>query len=164
MDIRQIVDDITQEMEITWGGSGFERVVFEWIIQHVPKGSVAIELGAGFVSTKCLSIWCDLYSVESDERFTAEYPTKYIIAPKDGGYDWGKLAQTLPAPSEQKLILIDGVDRRSILDHMDLFNRDAVWVIHDTNREVEAQLAKDLAQALNKPITFHTEGDFWATI
>jgi len=155
---------LTKKLDITWGGSGFERVVFEWIIENVPYGSVAVEIGAGFVSTKCLSACFDLYSIEHDERFMAEYPTKYILAPADNTYDWEIVKKNLPPKELQKFILIDGIDRRSILKNIDLFNKDAIYLVHDTNREIEIELAKDLAKLLGRGVTFHTDGDFWATI
>lgn len=160
-----LISYLTKSLEITWGGSGFEQVVFEWIIANIPYGSVAVEIGAGFVSTKCLSACFDLYSVEHDDRFMADYPTKYIHAPGGNNtYDWSIITKSLPAKELQKFILIDGVDRRSILKNLHLFNPDAVYLIHDTNREIEIELAKDLAKALGRNVTFHTDGDYWATI
>lgn len=164
-EIKQIVDDITEQMEITWGGSGFERVVFEWIIQHVPMGSVMVEIGAGFVSTKCLSVWGELYSIEHDERFTEPmYPTNYIIALKDYGYDWQKIGSLLPPKEDIRLVLIDGIDRRSVLANLHLFNKDAIYLVHDTNRLEEAIIARELAVKLGRECAFHTNGDYWATI
>lgn len=150
---------------MNWGGSGIERVVFDFIIQNVPIGSVAIELGAGHVSTKALCVPYVLYSVEHDEKYIGHYASTYIHAPiVNDWYDRSKLIRMLPRKIDQKLILIDGINRRGILNNLDLFNRNALYIIHDTYRKEESDLALELAGALGRDYILHTNGDYWASI
>jgi len=150
----------------TWGGSGIERVVYEYIKARVPAGSVAVELGAGHVSTPALASIYKLYSVEHNPLYCGLYPAStYIHAPVAGlWYNLAILAAQLPPVAQQALILVDGLNRAEILNHLDLFNPAALYVVHDTYREAELQLAYDLGRALNKPVTYHTDGDYWASI
>jgi hypothetical protein len=151
---------------MTWGGSGIEKVVFDFICSRVQAGSTVIELGAGYVSTLALSLSYNLYSVEHK----AEYINKvegvnYIYAPEvDGWYDLDVLKEKLPPKDEQKLILIDGLNREKITSHMDLFNPEALFIVHDTYRREEKLLAFDLERILKRKATFHTSGDYWASI
>lgn len=151
---------------IIWGGSGIEKVVFDYILSIIPIGSTVVELGAGNVSTRAFSLHYKTYSAEHNEEFVGLFENvNYIFAPEvDGWYDREILEMSLPPKEDQKLIFIDGVGRRNILDNMDLFNPNAVYLIHDTYREKEIELAHDLALKLNRTAVFHTEGDFWATI
>lgn len=153
--------------EIVWGGSGIEKVVFDYILNHIPKGSVIVELGAGHVSTRALCEHYKLYSVEHNKQYIGHYKSNYIFAPNKNSIEWydvGILKRKLPPKKDQKLIFIDGHMRHGILDHLDLFNPDAMYLIHDTYREGEIELTKKLAAALGKNYEFHTEGDYWSTI
>ena len=153
--------------EITWGGSGIEKVVFDFICERVPIGSIVIELGAGYVSTLALRDRYKLYSVDHNSEFVNLFQNvNYIYAPEvNGWYDMGIMYWRLPIPREQqKLVLIDGLNRSSILQHLHLFNPDALFIVHDTNRSQESDLALELARRLKRPVTFYFEGDNWAAI
>lgn len=152
--------------DINWGGSGIEKVVFDFICNKAPKGSTVVELGAGLVSTLALSSIYNLYSVEHQKEFINKVDgVNYIYAPLvEGWYDLDVLKKQLPPKEEQKLILIDGINRKRILDNMTLFNPSALFIVHDTYREEEKELAFDLAKILKREVEFHTEGDYWASI
>jgi len=148
-----------------WGGSGIEKVVFDYIFNRIPEGSVMIELGAGDVSTREFSKVFDLYSVEHDENWLNKHPSTYIHAPLvDGWYDVEILKKHLPKKKDQRVILIDGISRRNILQNLHLFNKKAMFVVHDTWREHEIQLANDLGKALGRTPKFYDAGDNWAVI
>lgn len=145
--------------QIKWGGSGIERVTFDFIRERIPEGSTIIELGAGHVSTYALSQFYDLYSVEHNLQFTGLYPSaKYIFAPIEN--DWYDLKELPPA----KMVLVDGACRAGILKHLHLFEETTKFLIHDTYRETEKKLAIDLGIALNRPVEFFSDGDFFAWI
>lgn len=151
---------------MNWGGSGIEKVVFDFICDQIPAGSTVVELGAGYVSTQALSVPYNLYSVEHKAEFVNRIEhVHYIYAPEvDGWYDLEILKEKLPPKEEQKLILIDGLNRWKIAFNMDLFNKLALFIIHDTYRREEKLLAYDLSGILKRKVTFHTEGDYWASI
>jgi hypothetical protein len=128
-----------------------------------------VELGAGFVSTGVLSEHYKLYSVEHDNNYVGRFEkANYIFAPEvNGWYDVEVLKKSLPAKEDQKLILIDGLNRMGILKHLDLFNPDALFIVHDTYRIQEFILARKLACRLNRRPKFYNQkhdGDSWASI
>lgn len=145
--------------QIKWGGSGIERVTFDFIRERIPEGSTIIELGAGHISTNALALFYDLYSVEHNQDFIDIYPAAtYIYAPiKNGWYDLDKLP---PA----SMVLVDGACRAGVLNNLHLFHKDTKYLIHDTYRESEMKLATDLGVALNRPVQFFDGGDFFAWV
>lgn len=151
---------------ITWGGSGIEKAVFDFIRAHVPAGSTVIELGAGYVSTLALSLSYSLYSVEHKAEFINKVEgVNYIYAPEvDGWYDLQMLEERLPAKDEQRLVLIDGLNREGILGNIDLFNPSALFIVHDTYRQYERRVAARLGKLLERDVAFHNTGDYWASI
>lgn len=150
--------------DIVWGGSGIEKVVFDFIRERIPTGATVIELGAGLVSTPALSLFYDLHSVEHDEKYLFHFDkAKYIYAPLvNGWYDRGILEKTLPLKYE--LVLVDGKNRELILNNMDLFNHEALYVVHDTYREPEQKTAMGLSKILKREVEFYIDGDYWASI
>jgi len=149
--------------KIKWGGSGIEKVVFDYIRKTIPEGSVIIELGAGHVSTQALSAFYKLYSVEHNPDFANLYEgVNYILTElKDGWYDVEVLKGLIPA--NPAMVIIDGCNRHGILEHMDLFKCD-VYLIHDTYREKEIELAHLIGKRVGREPQFFTEGDYWAVI
>lgn len=157
---------MVQLENIQWGGSGIEKVVFDFICSKIPSGSTVIELGAGHVSTPALSTRYNVYSVEHKEEFVYRGDgVNAIYAPQVGDwYDVGILETILPPKEEQKLILIDGLNRLCLLDHLELFNPLALFIVHDSQRTQERELAFALSGKLRRPVTFHIGGDYWASI
>ena len=156
---------------IIWGGSGIEKVVYDFILNNVTPGSIVIELGGGGVSTQVLGEKYELYTIEHDLAWIHKFKrTKYIWAPlKNGWYDIVPLGNL---PNNIEMILVDGPSgghifnlREGILKHYNLFNNASKYLFHDTYREKEICIAKELAQILNKNIKFYEEGnpkDYWA--
>lgn len=61
------------------GGSGIEKVVFDYILKNVKLGSTVVELGAGLVSTQVLGQYYKRYSVEQSEDYCDVYQNvRYI--------------------------------------------------------------------------------------
>ena len=150
--------------DIQWGGSGIEKVVFDFIRERIPEGATVVELGAGHVSTKALSIFYELYSVEHNPEFVGLYKgVNYIYAPTvNGWYDREVLKKNLP--ENYDLVLVDGTSRHLIIENMDLFNHSALFIVHDTYRKEEQETAIRLSKDLKRKVRFHTEGDYWASI
>lgn len=149
-----------------WGGSGIEKVTFEWMLQNIPKGSTVIELGSGHCSTKALSLFYDLYSIEHNPEFANIYPNvKYLVADNASGwYEREDVKAFLPPKRKQRMVFIDGTHRPGILKNLDLFNKNAKFVIHDTYREDEIKLAHDLGKLLKREPKFYDNGDYFAVI
>lgn len=150
---------------MNWGGSGIEKVVFDWILENVPTGSTVIELGAGHVSTQAFAEHYKTYSVEDNPEYLGHYKVNYIYAHiVNGWYDREILQKLLPPKEEQKLILIDGSNRHNVLFNLDLFNPNAIYLIHDTYRGSMVTLAENIGKKLGRITIFHENGDYWATI
>jgi len=141
-----------------FGGSGITEELFNWISDNIPVGSVVVELGAGDVSTKYLSERYELYSVENDPRFCGRWLSTYIYAPIiDGWYDTNILKAQLP--QKHKVLLIDGPvgtgNRDAIINHLDLFDSDAIIIVDDTHRPKERELLDTLESLTNKQKTLY---------
>lgn len=147
---------------VNWGGSGIERYTFDFIMSRIDRGANVIELGAGHVSTPMLSKYFNLYSIEHDANFVGLYPgVNYIHAPeKDGWYDVSKFN----FPKDHAFVLVDGLERSGILKHLDLFNKDAMFMVHDTYRAYERKLAFDLSKALGRNLRLYDKFDHFGVI
>jgi len=152
--------------DIKWGGSGIERVVFEWILNNIQEGSEVIEIGAGYCSTNAFRLHYRTTSIEHNDTYIGLFDgVNYIKAElTDTWYDRESIKAKLPKKNKQALIFIDGTKRDGILDNLDLFNKKAKYLIHDTYRDGEIALAHKLADKLKRKVTFYTDGDYWAVI
>lgn len=153
---------------VIWGGSGIEKCLFDFIAEKIPAGSTVIELGSGACSTQALSSIYTLYSIEDNGKFVNAYNgSTYINAPLvNGWYDRDIVSKN--TPTEYSLVFVDGPagegNRSGLLNNLDLFDSNAVFIFHDIYRAPERQLALDVAAKLNKTVTFYEEGDYWAVV
>ena len=127
----------------------------------VPEGGTVLELGSGD-GTAALVERYRVYSVEDDEAWVGHCEgATYIHAPfndprgkRPGWYDVDALRQGLPETYD--LLLIDGPaghkGRDGILHHLDLFRTDVHILVDDTVRTHEADIARELAMRLNRPM------------
>ena len=127
----------------------------------VPEGGTVLELGSGD-GTAALVERYTVYSVEDDEAWVGHCEgATYIHAPftipeekRPGWYDVDALRQGLPETYD--LLLIDGPaghkGRDGILHHLDLFRTDVPILVDDTVRSHEADIARELAMRLNRPM------------
>lgn len=134
---------------MTFGGSGIVEAAFNWFRQHLPDGRHILELGSGDVSTRYLSQHYQVTSVEDNPEFWNRWPSRYIRCPLvNGWYDLEVLTAELP--SAYDLILVDGPTgsepRAGFLRNLHLFRQDVPVVIDDTWRDVERQMALELAR------------------
>jgi len=149
-----------------WGASGICRETFEFILSKIPLGSTVVETGSGYVSTRIIGEFYDLYSIEDKEQFANLYNAKYIVAPLiDGWYDWEIVEPQLPESCA--LCFVDGPtgsgNRWKIIERLQRINA-ATYIVHDTDRPEELKLAEAIAKATGKQMEVHTEGDFWTYI
>lgn len=150
---------------IKWGGSGIEKCVFDYLINRFAKGTKMLEFGAGDVSTKAFSQYFELTTIEQMNEWIGRYPSKYIHAPLRG--DWYDRNYLLNLPKDFEVIFVDGPlgdKRQGVLNNLDLFNTDCVWVFHDIYRPTERKLAVDFANITNKKINFYEDCDYWAVV
>jgi hypothetical protein len=151
-----------------WGGSGIERSLFEFILDNFDVGCNVIEFGSGYCSTKALSNFYNLYSIDENKSYVNIYENvNYLHADViDGWYDKNKVIDFLP--KKYDLVFVDGPlgegNRSGILGNLEIFNHETIFIFHDTYRDSEKNLAIDVAKKLNKNIEFYTDGDYWAII
>src|SRR3990167_6861582 len=156
-------NDIMEIDKIIWGGSGFEKCVFDFIRNEIPDGCDILEFGAGYVSTNVLMKFYNLTSVEHNPEYAAINPDT-ILASNETGNGWYDRSKLTMLKDKYELILIDGVNREGALNNMDIMEKARVIIIHDTDRPPLQKLGIALAEKLNKKITFYIEGDFWCCI
>lgn len=153
---------------IKWGGSGIEKILFDYILENIEIGSNIIELGSGYISTRVFSEYYNVYSVDDNQIYQNLFDNvNYIYAEnKNGWYDREILINKLP--HKYSLVFVDGPSgegqRNGILNNLDIFRSESVFIFHDTYRESEKKLSIEVANKLGKNITFHTEGDFWSVL
>ncbi len=154
--------------KIKWGGSGIAECLFRFIANKIPEGSIVVEIGSGACSTPALSSIYKLYSIEDNPNYINKYKSSiYIKAPlKNGWYDRNIVSKHMP--KKCALVFVDGPvgegNRSGLLNNLDLFDADTIFIFHDTYRKPEIQLAIDVADILNKSVTFYTKGDYWAVV
>ena len=111
------------------------------------------------MGSKSLAEICTVYSIEHDERFLELHESvNYIHAPlveiepfaefdEFKWYDAQKVRENLP--SKIDLILVDGppekYGRSGILNHLDMFGNDCIWIVDDILREKDQKLANYIA-------------------
>ena len=159
----------------TWGGSGIEKCLFDFILNKIEPGSTICELGSGKVSTPALSRFYNLYSVENDPNYIDIYENvNYIFSPiVDGWYNPQVLEENLP--KNLGMLFVDGPlgegNRKGIIQNYNIFKECPIFIFHDTHRDTELDLAKDFAILLGKKISIYDtsstlgdRADFWACI
>lgn len=148
--------------EMNFGGSGMTQEGFEWIFANIPTGEMVLEFGAGLISTNWLSRFYNLYSVEDRLQWVNLFPARYIYAPRPEGSDWydpdiirGWAEDAKRRGWRYGLVIVDGPwqgDRRKIIEHLDLFDLSVPWMIDDTERNEEQQLAQAVSERAGRPI------------
>lgn len=137
------------------------RGVRSAILQLIDEEAVVVELGSGD-GTKWLTERYDVWSVEHNEEWIGLCDkSKYIHAPiitlEDGKTEWYNpaiLQENLPVNYD--LLLVDGppgtFGRQGLLEQFHLFRTDVPIIIDDTIRTEEAEIARELAYKLSRPL------------
>ena len=117
---------------------------FDKIVKILPFNSTILEIGSGN-STKLLSIFYNMISIESSKewmnRFNSNYiyiPTKKMISKEFGETTWldVDLLKNELLNLKYDLLLVDaGGDRVGIYDNIDLFKNNIPIVFDDTMNE-----------------------------
>jgi len=155
-------------IEHKWGGSGIEKKLFEFIIGEFKEGSTIIELGSGYCSTKAFSLYYKTYSIDENSDYINLFKgVNYLHAPKINGWYDRELVKNF-LPKKYSLVFIDGPsgegNRNGLIQNIDIFNKEASFIFHDTYRESEKNLSVEIARILNRDIKFYETDDFWAYI
>ena len=124
------------------------------IIKSVKFGSNILELGSG-LSTKYLSKFYHLYSIEHDQRYVYLYKSRYIYAPvKNGWYDIMEVAKGTADIDGYDFLLIDGptgnYDRSKFIENLGLFDLNAMIGVDDLHRKNEMYMFKKLEELTGK--------------
>lgn len=135
----------------------------------IPAGSTILELGSGR-GTGVLGEHFKMISIEHDEKWLHQFPSRYIHAPiekfrKQCGvfpndvawYNRGVLRRELPKLPPYHLILVDGPPNRygrgGFYKWIDLFRTDVPMVFDDAHRGREQRLMAKLSAKLRRPYT-----------
>ena len=133
------------------------------IRQLAASNSTIVELGSGNGTNRLVSEYT-VYSIEDDEKWVGYCEgSNYIHAPLINlddseepvrWYDPAILKKSLPESYD--LVLIDGPagkkGRSGLLSNLHLFRTDVPFVIDDTLRDHECQVAREMAYLLNRPL------------
>ncbi len=133
------------------------------IRQLIAKESTIVELGSGNGTNRLVKEY-KVYSIEDDEKWIGYCEgTNYIHAPLKNyelndeaitWYDREIISEYIP--QNYDLILVDGPSgkkgRDGLLANLDLFKTDVPFVIDDTLRNHECQIAREMAFLLNRPL------------
>lgn len=141
-------------------GWAIPREAFDWIRENIPSGSTILELGSG-TGTKELVKFYKVYTVEEHEKWMNIVPqANYIYAPITpfenmqphtlGWYDRQALTNL---PASYDAIIIDGPmlnNRVNIIHFSHLFKNNIPYIIDDTQRAGDREMAIRLANKLDR--------------
>lgn len=155
-------------------GWSISEEVFIWILENIPHGSTILELGSGN-GTKELVKYYDVYTIEQNSKWLNNEPkAKYIYAPiknynqklphSNGWYDDSCLSAL---PKDYRLLIIDGPvgnDRGNFILFHNHFRKDIPYIIDDTNRNGDNNLANSLQNIMQAKSIVISSRDKQATI
>jgi hypothetical protein len=135
---------------------------FDNIVNIIPFGKTILEIGSGN-STKILSLFYKMISIESNQQWMNKYNSdyKYIPLKEMNSKEFG-LTQWLDIDILKKslidinydLLIVDaGGDRVGIYDNIELFNTNIPIIFDDTMNEKYLRCATLVSEKLNKNIT-----------
>lgn len=140
------------------------RECFEKIVEILDFDKTILELGSG-ASTKLLSQFYNMISVEDDEKYINLHQSTYIQAKLLGkdGYDFSSLSNKL-RDLKYDLIIIDGPTdgRHNIINHMNVFDMNVPIIWDDT--QVYEKYAIEMSFRLNRKYTTYQckpQQEFW---
>ena len=135
---------------------------FDKIVEILPFGSTILEIGSGN-STKILSQFYKMISIESNIEWMNKYNSDYIYVPSKkytselfGETTWldvDSLKSSLDGKKYNLLIVDAGFDRIGIYDNLDLFNTNVPIIFDDTMCDAYLKCANLTANKLNKKCT-----------
>lgn len=140
---------------------------FDKIVEILPFGKTILEIGSGN-STKILSEFYNIISIESNHKWMNKYNSKYIYIPikkmvseEFGETNWLDIdiLKTNIKDINYDLLLVDaGGDRVGIYDNIDLFKNNIPIIFDDTMNETYLKCAVMISKKLNYNLqTFQCE-------
>ncbi len=138
-------------------GWAISTKLYQWINANLEDGKTILELGSG-TGTIELTKKFKVYSIEHNENWlNLAKDANYIYAPIQtyDNYRWySLLALKTIKGLKYDMILVDGppgdVGREGFFYNLHLFNTDVPIILDDTNRGAELNLARSVAEKLNK--------------
>lgn len=135
---------------------------FDKIIEILPFGSTILEIGSGN-STRILSNFYNMISIESNPEWMNKFNSKYHLVPLKkynsetfGETSWLDIDMLKPIIEKIKydMIIVDaGGDRVCIYDYIDLFNTNVPIIFDDTMDAGYLKCANMVANKLDKKCT-----------
>lgn len=128
---------------------------YQWICDNIPHGSTILEFGSGSGSSALGNIF-DMHCVEHDPNWLNKFDniTYYFAKIIDGWYDPSVLDKL---PINYSLLIIDGppghIGRLKIKNYIDRFDDEVPFVVDDTHRRAEYDLAKEIERQTGKSPT-----------
>jgi len=141
-------------------GWALPREAFDWIINNIPSGSTILELGSG-TGTRELVKYYTIYSIEENEKWVEKVPeANYIYAPiesfdnmKPHTRGWYSPTCFNKLPQDYDAIIIDGPlgnNRVNFTHFSEHFKSDVPYIIDDTQRGGDREMAIELANKLDR--------------
>jgi len=134
---------------------------FDKIVEILPFGKTILEIGSGN-STKILSKFYKMISIESNNEWMNKYNSKYIFVPfkkmiseEFGETNWldiDILKNNISGLNYDFLLVDAGADRVGIYDNIDLFKTNIPIIFDDTMAENYLKCANLLSKKLNMKI------------
>lgn len=136
---------------------GISREVFNHIRSIMGDDGKILELGSGPVSTRYLSEFYHVISIEEDWGFVNREHANYTHAPiVNEWYDTVMVRGCLAVHGNYRLILVDGpknpMQWMGMIAHADIFNLSVPIVINNTSHEVAERLAIMLGQKTGRAV------------
>ena len=140
----------TYVVDKSWHSFGWYSLTeyqFNYIRDILPEGSTILEIGSGFVSGE-LAKYYHVYSIEDDEKWlylchNVEYIHAELVPACENR--WYNLNKNIIDNINYDLLLIDGPvdhkDRIGILHNVDMFSKNAIIFIDDTDVGSNMQIA-----------------------
>lgn len=135
---------------------------FDNICSILPFGKTILEIGSGN-STKILSQFYNMVSIESNPNWMNKFNSNYIYVPLSnfnseifGNTQWLNidiLKESIKDITYDLLIIDAGGDRVGIYDNIELFNTSIPIIFDDTMNEEYLKCATLVSNKLNKKIT-----------
>jgi len=128
------------------------------IKEILSKGKTILELGSGY-GTHILSRHYKIYSVEHNLSWVGKYDSTYFWCPlinhnKPDSEQWYGIDDIMDQlPTNYDLLLVDGpprdVRRANFINHLHKFNKNAIWVFDDLQREHDLKTYKKVCKIRN---------------
>jgi hypothetical protein len=147
-----------------WGGQNLSRLLYDYLLETLPKGKTILELGSGWSTGELLKHW-NVWSIESEPEWHKKYyHDQSILVPiteKGGWYDYDTMKDTLyDLRGKYDLLLVDGpyYNREGVADYFYLFDQTTPVLFDDIRQEDGRKIMTDISEWTKRPYTIHGAG------